>query len=106
MDGIRKLLSALVVLAAGIFWATHAHAAAPIAEVAEYGAGPVPARAVTMAFDTDAKAAAAERRTLHARRARERAGPVVAHLPVGGIGHIRSAGRGYVCVPAAHSRMR
>jgi glyoxylase-like metal-dependent hydrolase (beta-lactamase superfamily II) len=30
MDGIRKLLSALVVLAAGIFWATHAHAAAPI----------------------------------------------------------------------------
>lgn len=28
MDGIRKLLSALVVLAAGIFWATHAHAAA------------------------------------------------------------------------------
>ena len=30
MDGIKKLLSALVVLAAGIFWATHGHAAAPI----------------------------------------------------------------------------
>jgi glyoxylase-like metal-dependent hydrolase (beta-lactamase superfamily II) len=30
MDGLRKVLSALVVLAAGVFYATHAHAAAPI----------------------------------------------------------------------------
>jgi glyoxylase-like metal-dependent hydrolase (beta-lactamase superfamily II) len=30
MDGMRKLVSALVVLAAGIVWATHGHAAAPI----------------------------------------------------------------------------
>ncbi|MFO1412704.1 MAG: hypothetical protein U1F10_02090 [Burkholderiales bacterium] len=30
MDGMRKLLAALVVLAAGIFWGTHGHAAAPI----------------------------------------------------------------------------
>ncbi|MFO1397034.1 MAG: hypothetical protein U1F48_08225 [Burkholderiales bacterium] len=30
MDGIRKVLTALVILAAGIFWATHAHAARPV----------------------------------------------------------------------------
>jgi hypothetical protein len=30
MEGLRKLVSALVVLAAGVIWATHAHSAATI----------------------------------------------------------------------------
>ncbi len=32
MDGMKKLLGALIVLAAGVVWTTHAHAAAPIAD--------------------------------------------------------------------------
>jgi len=67
------------------------------------GAVQFPAPAITIAFDTDSKAAAAERRKMYARLARERAWLAVAHLPFPGIGHIRSEGSGYVYVPANYS---
>ncbi len=54
MDGMKKLLGALVVLAAAVIWTTHAHAAAPIAgEGQAFARTPVPAAAVA-ARATDA----------------------------------------------------
>lgn len=67
------------------------------------GAVQFPAPAITMSFDTDSKAAAAERRKMYARLARERTWLAVAHLPFPGIGHIRREGSGYVYVPANYS---
>ena len=58
---------------------------------------------VTIAFDTDAKAAAAQRKKAYADAAK--GGYIVgsAHLSFPGLGHLRTEGRGYVFVPVNYS---
>lgn len=41
MEGLRKLVSALVVLAAGVIWASHAHSAAPTGDTGRICATPL-----------------------------------------------------------------
>lgn len=62
-----------------------------------------PNPAVTIAFDTDPRAAAAQRRKVYADGAKQQFWLAVAHLPFPGIGHIRADGQGYVYVPANYS---
>ncbi len=62
-----------------------------------------PQPAVTIQFDTDAKAAAIQRKRVYADGAKQGYWLAVAHLPFPGIGHIRPEGGGYVFVPANYS---
>ncbi|MEO5764667.1 MAG: MBL fold metallo-hydrolase [Casimicrobiaceae bacterium] len=62
-----------------------------------------PDPAVTIKFDTDSKAAAAQRQKAYADAAKNRYWVAAAHLPFPGIGHLRAEGRGYVFVPANYS---
>ena len=62
--------------------------------------------AVTIAFDTDRRAAAAARRKAYADAARHGYWVAGAHLSFPGIGHLRTAGKGYAWVPASYGRMR
>ena len=62
-----------------------------------------PQPAVTIQFDTDAKAAAAQRKKVYADSARQGFWLAVAHLPFPGIGHIRADGAVYTYVPANYS---
>jgi glyoxylase-like metal-dependent hydrolase (beta-lactamase superfamily II) len=54
---------------------------------------------VTIAFDVNSKAAAAERLKLFAQIAKNRTLVAGAHLPFPGLGHLRAEGRGYAWVP-------
>jgi glyoxylase-like metal-dependent hydrolase (beta-lactamase superfamily II) len=54
---------------------------------------------VTIAFDVNSKAAAAERLKLFAQAAKNRSFIAGAHLPFPGLGHLRAEGRGYTWVP-------
>ena len=58
---------------------------------------------VTIAFDSDAKAAAASRATLFGRVARDGALVGAAHLQFPGLGHLRAAGKSWQWVPANYS---
>lgn len=58
---------------------------------------------VTIRFDTDSKAAFAQRRRLFAEAAKQGYWVAGAHLSFPGIGHLRTEGRGYVFVPANYS---
>lgn len=58
---------------------------------------------VTSRFDTDSKAALAQRRKVFADAAKQGYWVAGAHLAFPGIGHVRSEGRGYVFVPANYS---
>jgi len=58
---------------------------------------------VTIRFDTDSTAAAAQRKKEFADAAKRGQWVGAAHLPFPGIGHIRSEGQGYVWVPANYS---
>lgn len=62
--------------------------------------------AVTIAFDTDSKAAAAQRQKAYADAAKNGYWVAAAHLSFPGIGHLRRAGKGYRFVPANYSVVR
>lgn len=57
---------------------------------------------VTIQFDTDSKAAAAQRKKAFADAAKGGYLVAAAHLPFPGIGHLRADGRGYVFVPVSY----
>ena len=62
--------------------------------------------AVTIRFDTDPKAAAAQRKKEYADAAKRGHWVAAAHLPFPGIGHLRADGKGYDWMPANYSAMR
>ena len=61
---------------------------------------------VTIAFDSDTKAAAAERKKAYADAAKNGYWVAATHLSFPGIGHIRREGKGYRFVPANYSVVR
>ena len=61
---------------------------------------------VTIKFDTDAKAAMAQRQKAFADAAAKGYWVGAAHIPFPGIGHLRKDGRGYAFVPANYSVIR
>ncbi|MEP6739800.1 MAG: MBL fold metallo-hydrolase [Caldimonas sp.] len=61
---------------------------------------------VTIAFDTDSPAAAAQRAKAYADAAQGRFLVAGAHLPFPGIGHIRADGKGYAWVPVDYNVTR
>ncbi|WP_425436139.1 MBL fold metallo-hydrolase [Noviherbaspirillum humi] len=61
---------------------------------------------VTIQFDTDAKAAAAQRKRAFAEAAKQGYLAAGAHLSFPGIGHLRQQGKGYVWVPVNYQPMR
>ena len=65
-----------------------------------------PEPAVTIAFDTDSPAAAAQRAKAYADAAKGRYLVAAAHLPFPGIGHLRSEGKGYAWVPIDYTTAR
>ena len=65
-----------------------------------------PQPSVTIQFDTDSKAAAAQRQKAFAAAANEGFWVAAAHLPFPGIGHLRAEGTGYTFVPANYSVVR
>ncbi len=62
--------------------------------------------AVTIAFDTDAKAAAAQRKKAYADAAKQGYLVSAAHLSFPGIGRLRSQGQGYVWLPVNYQPAR
>lgn len=58
---------------------------------------------VTILFDSDSKAAAAQRKKAYADAAKQGYWVGAAHLPFPGIGHLRAEGKGYVWNPANYS---
>ncbi len=65
-----------------------------------------PKPAVTIQFDSDSKAAAAQRRRAFADAAKHGYWVGSAHLPFPGIGHLRAEGKGYVFVPINYNTIR
>jgi glyoxylase-like metal-dependent hydrolase (beta-lactamase superfamily II) len=61
---------------------------------------------VTIRFDTDSKAAAAQRKKQYADAAKQGHWIAAAHLPFPGIGHLRADGKGYDWVPANYTALR
>jgi glyoxylase-like metal-dependent hydrolase (beta-lactamase superfamily II) len=61
---------------------------------------------VTIRFDTDSKAAAAQRKKQYADAAKQGHWVAAAHLPFPGIGHLRADGKGYNWVPANYTSLR
>ena len=61
---------------------------------------------VTIAFDTDSKAAAAQRKKAYAEAAKQGYLVGAAHLPFPGLGHLRSEGKGYAFVPVAYAPLK
>ena len=61
---------------------------------------------VTIMYDSDASAAAAQRIKAYADAAKNGYWIAAAHLPFPGIGHIRAQGKGYVYFPANYSSFR
>ncbi len=69
------------------------------------GAVQFPNPAVTIGFDSDSKAAAAERRKAMVDAAKNGYWIAAAHLPFPGIGHLRANGAGYTFVPANYTSL-
>ena len=65
-----------------------------------------PDPSVTIKFDTDSKAAAAQRKAQYADAARRGHWVAAAHLPFPGIGHLRADGKGYDWIPANYTALR
>jgi glyoxylase-like metal-dependent hydrolase (beta-lactamase superfamily II) len=61
---------------------------------------------VTIRFDTDSKAAAAQRKAQYADAAKRGHWVAAAHLPFPGIGHLRADGKGYDWIPANYTVLR
>lgn len=59
--------------------------------------------AIAMTFDSDQKAAVAQRQKVFALAAQEGAILAIAHVPFPGMGRLRKAGEGYVYVPVNYS---
>jgi glyoxylase-like metal-dependent hydrolase (beta-lactamase superfamily II) len=70
------------------------------------GAVQFPEPAVTIRFDSDSKAAEAQREKALQEAAAQGYWVGIAHVPFPGIGHVRAAGKGYVWVPANYSSNR
>lgn len=70
------------------------------------GAVQFPEPAVTIKFDTDSKAAFAQRKKAFADAAKRGDWAAAAHLPFPGIGHLRASGKGYDWVPANYTALR
>jgi glyoxylase-like metal-dependent hydrolase (beta-lactamase superfamily II) len=101
-------------------WGTHGHTAGHTSYVVEskgqrlvvigdlihFGAVQFNDPAVTVAFDTDAKAAAAERALVFGRAAKEGDLVAAAHIQFPGIGHLRAAGKGWQWVPVNYTQPR
>ena len=62
-----------------------------------------PEPSVTIQFDSDSKAALAQRKKAFAEAAKQGYWVAAAHLPFPGIGHLRADGKGYVWNPANYS---
>jgi glyoxylase-like metal-dependent hydrolase (beta-lactamase superfamily II) len=62
--------------------------------------------AVTIAYDSDAKAAAATRLKFFAQAAREGALVGASHIQFPGLGHLRAAGKSYQWLPVNYTQMR
>jgi glyoxylase-like metal-dependent hydrolase (beta-lactamase superfamily II) len=65
-----------------------------------------PEPSVTIQFDTDNKAALAQRRLAYADAAKGGYWVAAAHLSFPGIGHLRNEGRGYAFVPVNYSSLK
>jgi len=65
-----------------------------------------PKPSVTIAFDTDSKSAAIERKKAYADAAKGGYWVGSAHLPFPGLGHLRADGKGYVFVPVNYAPVR
>ena len=65
-----------------------------------------PDPSVTIRFDTDSKAAAAQRKAQYADAAKRGHWVAAAHLPFPGIGHLRADGKGYDWIPANYTALR
>ena len=65
-----------------------------------------PDPSVTIKFDTDSKAAAAQRKAQYADAAKRGHWVAAAHLPFPGIGHLRADGKGYDWIPANYTALR
>ena len=61
---------------------------------------------VTIAFDTDSKSAAAQRKKAYAEAAKQGYLVGAAHLPFPGLGHLRSEGKGYAFVPLDYAPLK
>jgi glyoxylase-like metal-dependent hydrolase (beta-lactamase superfamily II) len=70
------------------------------------GAIQFPDPAVTIQFDTDSKAAAAQRAKQYAEAAARGSWVAASHLPFPGIGHLRADGHGYDWIPANYTANR
>lgn len=62
--------------------------------------------AITIKFDSDSKAAAAQRKKAYADAARHGYLVAAAHLSFPGVGHLRAEGKGYVFIPVNYSPVR
>lgn len=62
--------------------------------------------AVTIAFDSDSKAAAAQRKMVFDAAAKDGAMIGATHLQFPGLGHLRKAGKGYEWVPVNYTQIR
>jgi glyoxylase-like metal-dependent hydrolase (beta-lactamase superfamily II) len=65
-----------------------------------------PNPSVTIAFDTDSKAAAVQREKAYLDAAKNGYWVAAAHLPFPAIGHLRTSGTGYTFVPANYTSLR
>ncbi len=65
-----------------------------------------PDPSVTVKFDTNSKAAAAQQKAQYADAAKRGHWVAAAHLPFPGIGHLRADGKGYDWVPANYTALR
>jgi len=65
-----------------------------------------PEPSVTIKFDTDSKAAAAQRKAQYADAAKRGHWVAAAHLPFPGIGHLRADATGYDWIPANYTALR
>jgi glyoxylase-like metal-dependent hydrolase (beta-lactamase superfamily II) len=101
-------------------WSTHGHTAGHTSYVVEskgqrlvvigdlihIGAVQFADPSVTIAFDTDTKAAAIERAHVFERAAKGGDLVAAAHIQFPGIGHLRAAGKGWQWVPVNYTRQR
>jgi glyoxylase-like metal-dependent hydrolase (beta-lactamase superfamily II) len=101
-------------------WGTHGHTAGHTSYVVEskgqrlvvigdlihFGSVQFDDPSITVAFDTDAKAAAAERALVFGRVAKGGDLMAAAHLPFPGIGHLRAAGKGWQWTPVNYTQPR
>jgi glyoxylase-like metal-dependent hydrolase (beta-lactamase superfamily II) len=69
-------------------------------DILHFGSVQFPKPEITVVYDVDSPAAAAQRAIQFAESAKSRYLVAAAHLPFPGIGHIRAEGKGYVWVPA------